>query len=197
MKILAFDTETSGLPQAGKPFNFQPHVIQLAASLFDESRRPIFELSTLIKLPQGATIHPKAQEVHGITAEMCNDLGMEKFQALRVLEWAARKAGRYIAHNAEFDMTLLSFEALRCNIDHPLDSNRVYCTCEAATPVLRLPPTERMKHAGFTGFKKANLGECYRFFFNEELEGAHDALIDTRGCARVYYALEDRAKTAE
>lgn len=35
MKILAIDTETSGLPQKGKPIAYQPHVIQLAASLID------------------------------------------------------------------------------------------------------------------------------------------------------------------
>ena len=28
-------------------------------------------------------------------------------------------------------------------------------------------------------------------FFGEEISGAHDALVDTRACARVYYHLLD------
>lgn len=64
-----------------------------------------------------------------------------------------------------------------------------YCTCTKSTPILKLPPTEKMKAAGMNGPKSAGLAECIKHFFNEELTGAHDAMVDVRACARVYYAL--------
>jgi DNA polymerase-3 subunit epsilon len=60
---------------------------------------------------------------------------------------------------------------------------------EAATPVLNLPPTERMIAAGFDKPKPPKLEECIRHFFNEDLEGAHDAMADVIACRRVYFHL--------
>jgi DNA polymerase-3 subunit epsilon len=38
--------------------------------------------------------------------------------------------------------------------------------------------------------KPPKLEECIQHFFSEELPGAHDALIDARACARVYFHLK-------
>lgn len=43
-----------------------------------------------------------------------------------------------------------------------------------------------MLAAGFTKPKPPKLEECIRHFFDEALEGAHDALVDVRACARVH-----------
>ena len=45
--FLFFDTETSGLPNKRKlhDLDAQPHIMQLAFSLYDASRRPVFEVS--------------------------------------------------------------------------------------------------------------------------------------------------------
>jgi DNA polymerase III epsilon subunit-like protein len=34
-------------------------------------------------------------------------------------------------------------------------------------------------------------------FFNEEMSGAHDAMVDTRACMRVYFELIDRGNWSE
>lgn len=197
MILLAYDTETTGLPWKGNPpLESQPHVLQLAISLYDDDARPIFEISTLIRPEDGETlsIHPKALEVHGITAEMCWDLGIRRRTAMALLAHAAQRATHSCAHNAQFDLELLGFTAKRENTVLPplLLSRQNICTCDTATPVLNIPPTEAMLRAGRTGPKRANLGECYRFFFGEDLVGAHDALVDTRACARVFFELRNR-----
>ncbi len=186
MHILAFDTETTGLPAKNKGLEHQPHIMQLAFSLYDEDFRPVFELSTLVKLPEGVTPHPKALETHGITPEMCNTFGVEKKQALALLRYAVLRSDRVIAHNAEYDMALVGFDATRADVPHPVPASMILCTCDAATPIVNLPPTPAMIRAGFNKPKRASLAECWRYFFDEELSGAHDALVDTRGCARVY-----------
>jgi len=47
-----------------------------------------------------------------------------------------------------------------------------------------------MLAAGFTKPKPPKLEECIRHFFNEELDGAHDAMVDVRACRRVYFHLQ-------
>jgi DNA polymerase-3 subunit epsilon len=66
------------------------------------------------------------------------------------------------------------------------------CTQALSSPLLNLPPSERMRAAGFSKPKPPKLSESYQFFFNEELVGAHDALVDARACARVYLELVKR-----
>jgi DNA polymerase-3 subunit epsilon len=48
-----------------------------------------------------------------------------------------------------------------------------------------------MLAAGFTRAKQAKLSECITHFFNEDLTGAHDALVDVRACARVFFHLKN------
>jgi DNA polymerase-3 subunit epsilon len=61
-----------------------------------------------------------------------------------------------------------------------------------AVPVLNLPPTDKMRAAGFVKPKAPTLAECVRFLFDEELEGAHSAMVDCLACARVYRELINR-----
>lgn len=192
MYVLAFDTETTGLPVKNKPLADQPHIMQLAFSLYDPERRPVFEMSTLVALPDGVEPHPKAFEVHGISGDMTRAVGIKKEAAMHLLGMAVSRANVIVAHNASYDIGLVGYEVERTGALHPLRERHITCTCDLATPVLNLPPTAKMVAAGFSKPKRAKLEECWKFFFNEELSGAHDALVDTRGCARVYFELRDR-----
>lgn len=192
--ILFYDTETSGLPNKRQLSNLdvQPHIMQLAFSLYDDERRPVFEVSTLVALPEWATCSPEALNTHGITPELTRKYGMNPDAALRLLGWAANRADLCVAHNEKFDLQLLEFAALRLATKSPLTDRKTFCTMEASTNILKLPPTERMLKYGMGPYKNPKLSECWSFFFGEELSGAHDALVDTRGCARVYYHLLDK-----
>ena len=67
------------------------------------------------------------------------------------------------------------------------------CTRELSEPILKLPPTERMiKYGHGDKFKSPNLTECWRFFFDEPLIGAHGAQVDARASARVLFEIERR-----
>ena len=193
MHILAFDTETTGLPAKGAnpPLSAQPHILQLAFTLYSPERRPLMELSTLVKLPNGVECPANVSAVHGITTEQANTLGIPLESALRLLSYAAQRADRVIAHNASFDLQWINFSCQRAEMPNVLDGKHIYCTCDAATPIVNLPPTPAMLRWGRNEPKRAKLSECFTHFFNEELVDAHDALVDTRGCARVYFHLQD------
>lgn len=189
--ILVFDTETTGLPRKpGSPLSQQPYVMQLAASLYDLDRRPVFEFSTLIKLPEGVLPDPRAEEKHGISAHACLSYGVEPRTALALLNFALERATTTIAHNLQFDEKLIGFLAER--VGTPCKLVNPFCTMQACTDVVRCPPTPAMVKAGRTGWKAPRLEECWQFLFQEELSGAHDALVDTRGAARVFFELQDR-----
>ncbi len=192
--IAFFDTETTGLPNNRSPrLELQPHVLQLAVSLYDSERRPVFELSTLVALLPEAKIDPKALETHGISFTQTTQYGVSTDQAVQLLRFAFARAEVVVAHNLQFDEKLLTFETTRTGRPSLFEGKRKFCTMEATSPLLKLPPTESMIKWGHGDkFKSPKLSEAYRFLFNEDFEGAHDALADTRACARVYFELVDR-----
>lgn len=192
--ICFFDTETSGVPNKRSPrLELQPHIMQLAISLYDNERRPVYEVSTLVALPETATCDPKALETHGITPELSRRYGVQPAQAIALLRYACMRAELVVAHNLQFDEKLVEYAVQRAGQDFsPLVPVKKFCTLEATTPILKLPPTEGMIKWGHGDkFKSPKLSEAYSYFFGEEISGAHDALVDTRACARVYYHLLD------
>ncbi|MFO1465834.1 MAG: hypothetical protein U1F35_05245 [Steroidobacteraceae bacterium] len=68
-------------------------------------------------------------------------------------------------------------------------AGRTECTQKLATPILKLPPTARMRAYGRHHYKSANLGEAYQHFTGKPLENAHSAMADVRACMAVYFAI--------
>lgn len=194
--ILVFDTETTGLPgKPTAPLESQPYIMQLAISLFNFERRPVFEISTLVRLPAGIEPGYHAFQAHGISAEDCATFGIAPKTALALMQFALDRATTTVAHNLQFDEKLLGFMAAREG--QPIKLINPFCTMKACTDVVKMPPTPKMVASGRNNFKPPQLGECWRYFFGEELEGAHDALVDTRGAARVFFELADRGLIAK
>jgi DNA polymerase III subunit epsilon len=185
--ILFFDTETTGLPVRGGDLDQQPHLVQLAAVLMDDQGRERCSLSTLIK-PEGWTIPAEAAAIHGITTEDAERFGVPLKAALSVFFGWSQAAAHRVAHNAAFDVGVMMNAAMRTWGKQP-EKLPAFCTMRAATPIVNLPPTGRMLAAGFNRPKAPKLEECIRHFFGEALEGAHDALVDVRACARVFFKL--------
>ena len=99
-------------------------------------------------------------------------------------------ADTLVAHNIQFDADVLDIAYLRLRGRPKSEPGTRFCTMEAAAPIVNLPPTERMIATGFNKPKAPKLEECIKHFFGETLDGAHDALVDVRACARVYFHLQ-------
>jgi len=190
MSILFFDTETTGLPDFRLPddHEHQPHCVQLAAVLTDDAGKEQAQINVIIK-PDGWEIPAQAAEVHGITTEHAQRYGVRNVVAAGMLHDLAACAEIAVAHNIKFDAQIVRTMFARAGRPQWQIPSRKFCTAEAATPVLNLPPTERMIAAGFDKPKMPKLEECIAHFYGETLEGAHDALVDVRACARVYFEL--------
>lgn len=201
-----FDTETTGLPDFKSPSEaeHQPHIVQLAAALVDLSGRQIKESMDVIIRPDGWTIPAEVSAIHGITHEMAMDVGIpekdavEQFLALmRDIEADAMcpPFRQRIAHNEQFDARIIRIALMRYfgeDVANAFKAAPASCTMRAATPIVKAPPTEKMLRAGRSHHKAPNLGECVRHFFDRDLEGAHNAMVDVQACIDVYFALQDQ-----
>jgi len=187
--ILFFDTETTGFLDDRLPIDHeaQPHIVQLAAQLCEDGGTPVAGFSFIVA--PGVPIPERAAAMHGITDEKSIQFGVSSEFALSAFTHLYQRADLICAHNIKFDKGILEVAIARHYGKIMPLRKPLFCTMEAASPIVNLPPTERMLAAGFTKPKPPKLEEYIRHFFNEELDGAHDAMVDVTACRRIYLHL--------
>ena len=199
MKILFLDTETTGLPSRYAPpeDQGQPWCVQVAW-LMQDTRRPELDGrhfgSLIIQPPGKVRVSPQAADVHRLTDDVIADLGIPAANAFRMLGPLVESADLLVAHNEEFDRARLIGDFVRLGstvYGSKCDEvERWFCTMRAATPIVNLPPTDRMRAAGFDKPKPPKLEEAIAHFWpGETIAGAHDAMVDLRACQRLFWRL--------
>lgn len=188
MRALIFDTETTGMVEWRLPPEHasQPHLIQLGMLLVDtDDWRARARHSMLVKLPGGQKIDPGAKQAHGISEEDCAFYGVPLMVAASLFNQVCIQADLIVAHNMSFDQSVM-LTALHRLGGKPsrMEGKRLVCTKEESTDVLKLP-------GKYDSYKWPTLAEAYRYFAGEDLVGAHDALVDTEACLRIFRGLVD------
>ena len=180
-----FDTETTGIPRNYKApvtdLSNWPRVVQLAFVQTDAAGVEVAAAEVLIK-PAGFTIPADATRIHGITTERALAQGVPLAGALGQFLVSLEAARVLVAHNISYDENVLGAEFLRAGLVNPLPARQRVCTMQAATNYCALP--------GKYGFKWPTLAELHRKLFGAELQDAHSALADVRGCARCFFKLK-------
>lgn len=200
MKILVIDCETNGLPlDWGKPakeVDNWPRIIQYAWELFDETGKTIKQASYLIK-PNGWVIpdkehfmaqgHSEPEAIkqakfwtdHGYETGI-NDLIGEPIEKV-LTEWVEdyNQADLLLAHNLNFDKSVVSAELIRAGI-RVKGNIPGFCTKLEGEEICKLPSQYPGK------YKWPRLEELYRHLFGKDFEGAHDALCDIIACKECY-----------
>lgn len=194
---LFYDTETTGVPLFSEPSEDprQPHIVQLAATLVDLGTREIVSSMDVIVRPEGWTIPDDVAAIHGITTEKATAVGVPEFLALEMFMrlWEFRTR---IGHNETFDARIIRIAQHR--FGHPetkLDAWKgahAVCTARLSTPIVKCPPTAKMRAANRCNYKTPTLAEAYEHFMGKPLENAHSAMADVLGCMAVYFAIQDQ-----
>lgn len=184
--VLVFDTETTGLPKRyDAPINEisnWPRVIQLAWALYDKDQNLIEQKVDLIK-PNGWKIPDEPFWVeNGFSQEKSEEEGIPIRDAL--IEFLKRiEVSTYlIAHNLSFDYPVLGAECIRENLRSQNRPQHI-CTKEKSTDFCQLP--------GNYGYKWPTLSELHIKLFDENFEGAHDALADVKACSKCFFKLKE------
>ena len=184
-----FDTETTGLPlfKNSSSDPNQPKIIQLAGILSD-SEKVHMSINFILQIDD-SPIHPKALEAHGITSEVSNSIGFDPVDTLFPFFHLAMQSDMLIAHNYNFDIRLLKIAYTRIHeieLYNQINSLPKACTMHSTTKFCGLT------QMGSNRPKWPKLSELYCILFDEELEGAHDALVDVMATRRCYYELVKR-----
>ena len=188
MIYLIFDTETTGLPaNYNAPVSDVenwPRLVQISWVLTDGIERE--EFNYIIK-PTDFKIPDQASAIHGITDSQARKEGRDRDFILNIFRTAINVADVVVAHNLDFDKAIVGAEYYRMfgadSFGKRLAEKKLFCTMKESTEILKIAGT----HAG--GSKWPKLIELYRHFFDEEFDGAHNALNDTRACERCFNEL--------
>lgn len=186
MRRLFFDTETTGLPKWNLPptDENQPNLVQLAAILFDEDNFELASINLIIQ-PQDWTVPDVAANIHKITTEKAHTWGVGLDNAVHMFTDLVDIADETIAHNMRFDSLIMKRAGAIVGLpDGMFECKKMSCTMLSSMNILKI------KQARGRDYKWPRLEECYKYFFREKLTGAHDALVDVRACARVYFELQ-------
>jgi len=192
MRVLAFDTETTGQPIWSTPSDSpdQPHIVQLGAILaepLENYNNAVFkqlDVLDVIVRPDSWEIGQDTIDIHGITQEQAMDVGIPEKEALERFMSLYNQCDLRIAHNTTFDNRIIRialkryFPSLIADAEWK-DKSRYYCTYMASK-----------KHIG--GKSGHTLSEAYQTIVGTPFPGkAHTALDDARACFDIYCALQE------
>lgn len=207
MKLFFFDTETSGLPDYKQPSEMphQPHIVELAALVYDDATGELEHTLHSIIRPDGWTIPDEVAAIHGITTERAMDEGRPEHEVLAEAIELHGRCDLRVAHNESFDQRIMRIAIKRFGDGRPgwqaytqehkdtianaFKARPSYCTMKASTKPCGLPPTPAMVARGMRWNKNPSMAEAYKHFTGNDLADAHSALFDTRACVAVYFAM--------
>ena len=185
--FLVVDTETHDLPRNWRApvtdLANWPRVVQVAWIEFDMTGHELARCAHLIR-PDGFTISSGASAVHGISTAVAKRDGVPLAGVLDSLLEAIQRARLVIAHNIEFDATVLSAEYLRAGNADPLRRVALRCTMKESADYCGIP--------GQYGAKWPKLEELYSHLFLAPPSRTHDALADAETCARCFFEIRQR-----
>lgn len=199
MLVLVFDTETTGLPPR-TPRNVPPpsaeqlaatwpHIVQLSGILFDTKERKVIEMfDDIIQLSEDTLLPEESVAIHGISREMCNTKGIPIKDALIKFTLLFDRAQSIVAHNLEFDKSVLQVELYRNEYVNVFNQQPKleYCTMKYGDKITNL--TMISKISGKPIRKSPKLVELHEHLFgvSDQPLNLHNSLIDVLLCARCY-----------
>lgn len=192
-KIWFYDTETTGMPDWTVPSDSdtQPHLVQLAGILCNAETREVISTMDVIIKPNGWIIPQETIDVHGISQEFAEANGIDELEAVQQFLAMVEGANR-VAHNRTFDQRIIRIAMKRYGLSEQAleawaEKDNHECTMLKAKPIMQLPGKGK-------AFKNPTLAEAFKHFTGEELQGAHTAMGDAKGCMAVYWAMCDLEK---
>jgi len=195
MKILVFDTETTGLP---KKYNAPtlneedwPYIVQLSYILYDTSNNIVFTyLNEMIKIPPEVEVTEESINIHKITKEVTQTHGIDIKDALKQFNRALIQSDVAIAHNIDFDKKMIMAECIRNNIETTFSLNpfatpstHEYCTMKNSVNLCKILTYNKYNKQYY---KYPKLIELYKYLFNCTPEGLHNSMVDILLCLRCY-----------
>lgn len=216
MRILIYDTETTGLPEKGAghhDYDKWPHIVQLSFVVYNatdvqitekiplSTLTPIFVSDSIVK-PINYTISEEVSQIHGITQDIATKIGIPIKDVLIHFLYHIEMADIIVAHNASFDKNTIHAEMFRCGL---LEASKKwktkstckeFCTMIAATSICRRSFTTEIGQNPYpydNRVKWPRLDELFQVLFPHETPppSLHNSLVDVQVTARCFLTMVD------
>jgi DNA polymerase III epsilon subunit-like protein len=180
MKVLIFDTETTGLPKTRVKALLQrnnwPHIVSISWLVMDSNTNEILTQKSYVVKPDGWEIPEESTKIHGISTEFAEMTGAPLKDVMR--DFLETPRDMIVAHNLEFDENVVINAIVWDLGDHSFYGFEPpkYCTMIASTEMCRLKPRFG------AGFKSPKLSELYEHVFRTKpiLAQLHGSMYDAK-----------------
>jgi len=188
MIFAALDIEATGLinPDLSDP-NYQPGIVEFGAIRWAESDRglEVAPRELILRINPEMNISKGATEVHGITDEHVSKELTFKGAFSKIAEFFTG-VGTLITFNGKaYDMPVIMFNLQRYNLQYQFPWPRIHIDVMHSS-------ADYVGLQGKTSNKVPKLTELYKFLFDKELEGAHNAYEDAKATKECYQELRNR-----
>ena len=154
MKVLIFDTETTGLIKGYNESLYDtdkyPYVVQLSWILFDTETHILVNVSdNILKVPDGVDISEESVKIHGITKEISREKGKDPKMILRLFANDLKQSDICVCHNTRFDKRMMRIEFIRNKMmDFIYKGHQEwYCTMYKSKDICKIPRYNKYIHA--------------------------------------------------
>ena len=129
MKVLVFDTETTGLPKTKMMYSdtlhLWPHIVQFSYIIYDTIDNIIIETNDyIIKLQENIIIPQESIKFHGITNEISSNFGININDVLIKFLKDLKNVDKIVGHNISFDINMVKVELIRIICENK--SSKIY-----------------------------------------------------------------------
>jgi len=195
MRVLVFDTETTGLPTERNASIYHvdkwPYIIQLSYIIYCTETNKMNIINDYINIPDSVKISKESQEIHKISRNTLKR-GIDIENALKKFNYYSNNSELVVGHNVSFDKRMLMVEGIRNKIR--VDISESYCTMKNSIELCKI---EKVGKDGEKYYKYPTLSELYEKLFNIIPKNTHDALIDNLICMRCFCKMELKKDISE
>jgi len=184
MKLLIFDTETTGLPKSRTPAqqnsNNWPHIVSISWVILDSTTNTELKSRHYIIRPIGWAIPEQSVDIHGITEAIAYQKGVELYNVM--LEFISEECDAWVAHNLDFDFNVIINAVLwDLKLQFPSIPQKKFCTMLLGKSICKLPGTYK------NVYKPPKLKELYHHTFRKYPDELmlHNSLYDVRVLAEI------------
>jgi len=196
MKVLVFDTETSGLQEKGASIYDKskwPYIIQLSYILYDLSVNSALIKDNYITIDDSLVISQESYNIHHISREILDTQGINIVEALKAFNECLKDCDIVVGHNLSFDKRLIFVECFRHNVTqyftefkhYEMTHKPEFCTMKNTAEFCKL---ERLTATNKVYYKNPKLSELYTILFPNETvpKDLHNSLVDVAMTLRCY-----------
>ena len=201
MRILVFDTETTGIiprSENGEKIakELYPHIVQLSFIIYEtQTKELVKSYDYVIDTAKHFPIPEETIKVHGITNEKSINEGIPIKKALQAFINELYCCDYLVAHNINFDLSMLKIELERMNIDptkilknEKLKRVEHYCTMQKGRYLCKIPIVS--EKTGKTYYKSPKQYELHKHLFGTTPVNLHNSLNDVLVCLRCFIMLQ-------